>query len=464
MLAVPASATWAQNSGAQSYGRVTPLQPISATSNDAVATDGSTASAMVEVDLGKVPITGAEQPTVKVPTTRSFLSPHLDFLGQLDTNGYNGTNSGNNTVSSINSILGGLTLQKVGAQSQFNLDYLGGRSLSNQGHDFNSTTQLFGLIEKWKRARWAGLFADRLSYMSESTFGGGAPFDIGSMNLAEVGLRNSFLPAQSIFTSRGPRLSNASVAEVDYQTSPRSSVTVLGSYGLLRFFNAGLTNSHSLGFQAGLNHRCSQRDTIGAIYALNAFRFSGANHSIKDHAFQLAYQHQIGPRLSFQVAGGPDVAFIQDRATGPENQVSWNLHAALESAIGRTTLFFSYDHYLTGGSGLLLGAQTDQVTGTMNREVSRFWTASVLGGYARNSRLAGGSTLTTSSNESFNSVFGSVQVNRILSRSLGFFVGYSLRHQNAYATVCTGPSCDTKFVGHQITFGLNWHPFPIRLY
>src|SRR5712664_4120854 len=85
------------------------------------------------------PLTGASQPIIGLVASRSYVVPSVFFFGQLDSNGTNST--GNYHFASINTIMGSLAVQKLGRASQFDLGYLAGRSFSNKGGTFNSTTQ-----------------------------------------------------------------------------------------------------------------------------------------------------------------------------------------------------------------------------------------------------------------------------------------------------------------------------------
>jgi hypothetical protein len=134
---------------------------------------------------------------------------------------------------------------------------------------------------------------------------------------------------------------------------------------------------------------------------------------------------------------------------------------SLQYQLARTSLDAFYDHSVTAWSGLFFGATTDQVTLTASRALSRFWSAQFEGGYARNQNLTSSSTVPT--NETIDSMFGSVRLIRAIGRQARFFVNYWPRYQRSNSTICLGTNCATSVFGQQVAVGFDWHPKPIPL-
>ena len=422
------------------------------------------------------PITGASQPIIGLVASRSYVVPSVYFFGQLDSNG---NNSGNSNFASINTIMGSLAVQKVGRASQFDLGYLAGRSFSNKGGAFNSTTQEAAATELWSRGRWDGYIIDKFLYSSEAAFLGGAtPFDVSGLNtvagLANTGpvvLRNTFLPGQGIFTLFGPRLTNSLVAQVNNHLSRRTFFTLVGNYQILRFFNSDLLNSSAAGFQAGLGYQRSRRDTFAVVYRFNDLWYSGLPVSIRDNVVEAAYERQVGERLLFQIGAGPEVTFIHDAnlsLTAPsETRVSWAVDSLIRYQVRRDVgVSAGYNHFLSNGSGVFLGAITDRVFAGMNRQLSRAWTLDLTFSYARNKNLIPffSPTLTAPANSTFDSIYGGAEFRRRIGRDSELFFGYLGRYQTSSVVlcaqgICTGPS----LIGHQVNFGFAWHLKPVPL-
>jgi hypothetical protein len=438
------------------------------------------------------PLTGASMPIIGLVASRSYFVPSVFFFGQLDSNASN--SAGNYQFASINTIMGSVAVQKLGRASQLNLGYLAGRSFSSQHGEFNSTTHEAVASELWSRGRWDGFIFDKLLYSSQAGFlGGSTPFDVAGLNnvagLAGTGsvtLRNTFLPGQGIFTPFGPRLSNDLVAQVNNHLSRRTFFTLVGDYNILHFYNSTaigfpatlpaptfkLIDSSSAGFQAGLGYQLSRRDTFAVIYRFNDLWFSGTPVSIKDNTIQAAYQRQVGERLLLQIGAGPEISFIHDpdlTGTGASGtRVSWTLdglvHYSLNRGLGMTA---GYDHFLSSGSGVFLGAITDRVFVGLNRQLSRAWTLDANVSYAHNRNLVplfSAATLVVPANSSYDSVYGGFEFHRRLGRDSDLFFGYLGRYQTSSFTLCPQGIClGSNVVGHQFNFGFAWHLRPVPI-
>ena len=481
-----ASGTYAQSSGSQSQSPsgqepaqpTQPQQPAKSPDdkNDKSNQDQLPTPPLVAGTSNDAPITGASQPIIGLVASRSYVIPSVYFFGQLDSNG---NNSGNSNFASINTIMGSLAVQKVGRASQFDLGYLAGRSFSNQSGAFNSTTQEAAAAELWSRGRWDGFILDKFLYSSQAAFLGGAtPFDVSGLNtvagLANTGpvvLRNTFLPGQGIFTVFGPRLSNTLVAQVNNHLSRRTFFTLVGHYELLHFFNSSLINSSAAGFQTGLGYQRSRRDTFAVVYRFNDLWYSGMPVSIRDNVVQGAYERQVGERLLFQIGVGPEITFIHDPNLSPttasDTRVSWAANSLIRYQVRRDVgVSAGYDHFLSSGSGVFLGAITDRAFAGMNRQLSRAWTMNLTFNYARNRNLIPffSPTLTAPANSTFDSIYGIAEFRRRVGRDSELFFGYLGRYQTSSVVlcpqgICTGPS----LVGHQFNFGFAWHLKPVPI-
>ena len=439
------------------------------------------------------PLTGASQPIIGLVASRSYFVPSVFFFGQLDSNASN--SAGNYQFASINTIMGSIAVQKLGRASQFNLGYLAGRSFSSQNGAFNSTTQEAVASELWSRGRWDGFILDKLLYSSQAAFlGGSTPFDIAGLNnvagmagTGSVTLRNTFLPGQGIFTPFGPRLSNTLVAQVNNHLSRRTFFTLVGNYDVLHFYNSTFTSfpaalptpsfklidSSAAGFQAGLGYQRSRRDTFAVIYRFNDLWFSGVPVSVRDNTLEGAYQRQVGERLLLQIGAGPEISIIHDPSVTGTNfasgtRVSWTMdsliHYALNRGIGVTA---GYDHFLSSGSGVFLGAITDRVFAGANRQLSHIWTLEVNVSYAHNRNLVplfNAANLVVPANSTYDSVYGGVEMHRRFGRDSDLFFGYLGRYQTSSFTLCSQGICQgSNIVGHQFNFGFAWHLKPVPI-
>jgi len=316
--------------------------------------------------------------------------------------------------------------------------------------------------------RWSTLIGDQLSYTPQSPFGFGG---LGSLNNLGVGLgngvgsnsdfRSSFLPGQSILISGSPQISNAAIGEVDYALSHRASLTFAGSYGLLDFVNPGFQNSSSATFQGGYNYLLDRKNSVAVFYRFNVNIFSGLSQRIEDHSIQVSYARRITGQLSFQVGAGPDVLIYKSPLAGPSTVASWTVSSSLGYQYRHLGTGFSYNHSVTGGSGLLPGAQTDLFSGNLNHAINRDWEGSVSTGYSWNHALQ--QTTLNANTSSPQAWFAAVRVSRHFVRYGSLFLAYSASGQSSLASLCTLPACRVSSLSNTVSVGYNWGLRPIVL-
>jgi hypothetical protein len=405
------------------------------------------------------PLSGVQSPTLgPIAGARNFLVPSFSATSQLATSS-SGLAFGQPTV--FNYLLGTLDLNHVSNRSELLLHYSGGGMFSSY---LNSAIQELEFSYTYKWQRWSLLVGEDVSFLSESPFGfggvGGLAFLSGNSVFGPGGFLNGILgPNQTIPTIMVPRLSNRLVSQIEYKVSPRATWTASGSYGTLNFFGVGFINSADALFQTGYNYSVSPQSTIAAIYTFDDFRYPGFPQTIENHVVKLGYSRYVTGRVSFQLAAGPSVVMLRGVFTGNANNLSWALDSALNYKWDRTTLLLSYDHLVTGGGGVLVGAQTGQVEATVERKLSSRWRLSASLGYAMNGSLIPN---TTSSNlQRYNSWYTAVRFNHEMRPGTSFFVSYGAGLQATNPAGCSSPNCAANFISHQISAGFNFGLRPI---
>jgi hypothetical protein len=332
----------------------------------------------------------------------------------------------------------------------------------------NSAIQDLEFSYGYRWRRWSLLVGDQVSLLSESSFGfggvGGLAFLNGGSLFGPGGVPGPFLnpslnPNQTIPTILVPRLSNTAVAQLEYTLSPRSSWTASGSYGMLNFLGAGFINSAEGVFQTGYNYSLSPQSSVAVIYRFDAFRFTHLPQKIEDHLVQFGYARYVTGRMSIRLAAGPSMEMLRGVLTGFANRLSWALDSSLGYQLDDTTLLLSYDHLVTGGSGVLVGAQTGQLEATVERKLTPRWQGSASLGYATNRSLI--ATTTNLGKQQFNSWYAAVRFNHQLRPGTAFFVGYGARRQAMNAAACATLTCGTSLVGHEVSVGFNFGLRPV---
>jgi len=404
-------------------------------------------------------LSGVQEPTLgPILGARNFLVPSINVMSQLATSS---PGAGFDRPTAFSYVLGTLDLNRMSEHSEVLLHYTGGAMLSS---NLNSAIQNLEFSYNLKGQRWSLLVGDQASYLSESSFGfggvGGLAFLNGSFQLGPI-LNGSLAPNQTIPTILAPRVSNAAVAQIEYALSQRSSWTASGSYGLLNFLGAGYINSTESAFQTGYNYSLSQQSSLAVIYRFDGFRFTYLPENIKGHVIQLGYARYVTGRLSFHLAAGPNLEQFRGQVIGTSNSVSWAMNSALNYKLERTNLQLSFSRQMTGGSGVLLGAQTSELEATTERKLTARWQGSASIGYASNQGLV--QTAVSLGKQHYNSWYVAVRFNHQLRPGTSFYLGYGARVQATNAAACGIPNCGTSGVSHEFSAGFNLGLRPILL-
>jgi len=406
-----------------------------------------------EVAGNNRPLSGVQEPTLgPILGARNFLVPSINIMSQMAT-------SFSDRPTAFSYVLGTLDLNRVSERSEILLHYTGGAMLSSY---LNSGIQDMEFSYNLKGQRWSLLLGDQASYLSESPFGfggvGGLTFLNGSFQFVPI-LNGSLAPNQTIPTILAPRVSNMAVAQIGYELSQRSSWTASGSYGLLNFLGAGFINSTEGALQTGYNYSLSQQSSLAVIYRFDDFRFTYLPQTIEGHGVQLGYARYVTGRLSFHLAAGPNLEQFRGMVIGSANRVSWAMDSALNYKLDRTNLLLSYDRRMTGGSGVLLGAQTSQVEAAAERKLTARWQGSTSLGYASNQGLV--QTAASVGKQHYNSWYVAFRFNHQLRPGSSFYLSYDARVQAMNAAGCGIPNCGTSGVSHEFSAGFNLGLRPI---
>jgi len=419
--------------------------------------------AEVEVAADERPLSGVQELTLGSNVgARSFLIPSISAMSQLDMNSSASSFYG---PASSSYLVGTVDLNHVSERSAFLLHCTGGGMFSNY---LNSAILDLDFSYSFKWRRWSLLLGDQASFLSESPFGFGGVGGLAFLNgisqfdpsgvLASI-LNASLTPNQTIPTIIVPRLSNTVVSQLEYDLSPRSSWTASGSLDTLNFFGAGFIDSTEGLFQTGYNYRLNPQSSVALIYRFDGFRFNQFPQTIDNHVVQVGYARYVTGRMAFQIAAGPSVVVLRGPVTGSTNNYSWALDTALTYRLDRTMLLLSYDHFVTGGSGVLIGAQTSQAQATVERDLTPRWQGSLALGYATNRNLV--DTIVDPGNGPYNSWYAAVRFTRQLRSNTAIFLAYGARLQALNAAICRIPNCGTSSVSHEISAGFNFGLRPI---
>jgi hypothetical protein len=411
-------------------------------------------------------ITGVEPVGIGSPAmSHNYWQPRLTISGTADSNPNYGA-SGDDWSAWV-TLMGGLDLHRSSGGSDLMLSYTGGGMFTNGQNVDNGIVQELSLRDRFLFHRSTFIVFEQIEYLPESTLGfaGTTGSSIPGVG-GTTGVAPGYTPGQSILTPRGQNLTNSSSGEWDYKLTPRSSITLVGSYSLLHYFENDLANFGDATFQFGYNYQLTRKDTIAASYQFSAIRYSNLGQSINSNTVQGVYSRRVTGRIGFQIAAGPQYVTSNSAITGSSpnptaGSVSswyWTLNSSVTYATKRALFSGTYNHGITGGSGVLVGAETDILTGTVSGQLSRATTVGANFGYSRNSGyLVGDST----QSQTFHYWFGGGNVTHTLGRSVDVFASYQLQYQNDSATGCVGAACSESILRNLISVGINIHKQPI---
>src|SRR5436853_1002941 len=396
---------------------------------------------------------------------RSYWQPFFNLTSTLDTN----PRGAGNTVSLVpwGSFYGGVDLLLSSRRSDLTLDYLGGGVVSQHKNEDQPIQQL-ALGEKlsWRHAT-ISLF-DQVAYFPKAVSGFYLPTGTSLTSNRELALQPVFVPNQSIVTTVGQELTNAFIGELDLSPTPRSSLTFLESYSVVRFFNSGVLDLNDTILQGGFNHQITRNNTIALLYRYAGFRFDNLYQPMDGHVVQFAFGRRVTGRLAFQLSAGPELSLFRT-AAGQQSlgstlptilvfkRLSWSLDSSITYEIRRTVLKLGYDHGVTDGGGFLAGATTDQGSLSIDSQLSRTLAGQLIGGYASNRGAI--ATAQQPVDELYRDWFAGVTISHTWGRRASVFLSYQVQRQ-ASNFACAGVGCGNGFTRQFISLGLTGRAQP----
>lgn len=367
-----------------------------------------------------------------------------------------------------NYFIGNVGLLQSWRHSQLAINYSGGGFVSTDSSQSGGQYQQLDLSQAFEWNRVVVQFLEQFSYIPEAQFGFGGGTNLG---VAGVGgaygpvipvMGNNFVPNQSIYAALGPRYSNATALQITYSISPRSSLTAVGSYGLLSFTDPGNIDNRMTTASLGYNYLLSREGTIGVVYRFSAFQYPGEPQAYGSHVVAFAYSRKITGRLALQFTAGPQIIEYRVPVAGQSTNYGANATASLTYGLRDGALTANYLHGLTGGSGAYTGSTSDQVTFGFTHKLGRVWNGETSLGYSHNAAIANSAT---SGLPTYNNWYVGGGVNRPLGPSMNFAVTYTanIAKTNQSATGCVGAACNTNLNTQYITLNFQWHTRPYVL-
>jgi hypothetical protein len=409
------------------------------------------------------PLTGMQNTTLGVPGIQhSYWVPGIQFSSNIQSAPSAG---GGSTWYGDNYVLGNLSLLQAWDHSVFALNYSGGGYFSSSSTTGGGYYQQLGLEQTYHTERWLFQIVDQFAYMPQSSFGFGGGTNLGipgvggSLGNTIPGLGGNYVPNQSIY-GVGPYYTNTGALQASYALTHRTSITLAGSYGLQSYTQPGNIDSNVIVGSIGLNYALTPKDTIGLVYRYSGFHYPGDPQAYGDHVFSVAYGRKVTGHLGMRIFVGPEFMSYRIPIGTTSQTTGFSATANFTYGLPKGGLGVFFIHGLSGGGGVLVGSQLDQVTATASRSLTRTWTGSINFGYARNSPVGGTSA---TGNPAYSDWYVGGTVGRPLGRNFNLAIGYTATIPTYSQNGCTGPACYPSMAYQAVTISLQWHPRPFIL-
>lgn len=395
--------------------------------------------------------------TVSTPGTvpgSSMAPPSGEFSYALTASesyvsGYQGGGSGAST-----NLSGQATYISNSETHPTSLVYSGGYFFGNGSNVNSSSYQSLGVSQILRARRWRLGAGDVITYLPASPLYSisGVPFsgDIGTSPIT-----TGQVPTQSVLTNYGEQVTNTVSGSVSRDLTGKTFVDGYGSYTVQRFLQTGLDNN-SVSASGSLGHRFSARDSASASYTYGHYTFSGAYAGIQHFGFTsngagASYTHEFSRRLAMELTAGPQW-LSSNVSTVLPSRVVFTSAVSFSYTGERTRATATYYRAPNIGSGVLLGALSDNINVSAQHSFTRDWT----GGFTANYGRAAGLAALPGENVTTNNFYGGLQATRKLGRDFSAFGSYSVATQSAGAQAIARNAFDGT--AHIVTVGLTFSP------
>jgi hypothetical protein len=273
-------------------------------------------------------------------------------------------------------------------------------------------------------------------------------------------------PASLLFDNRANFLQ--STMDVNYVLSEHTVITVGGDgFGIWRKA-AGLIGTQGYQLHGTIQHRVSQRSTVGVNYEHMHFDYPKAFGEADINAFNGIWVTQLSRSWTASVRGGvyqAEVQGLQQVAVDPEisallgvtNVVQtfyrkslfpeWDV--SLERKFQRADLSFRYSNLVSTGNGVYLTSRQENGTASFSYTATRKWSFSATGGYARLDGI--GQNL-----QPYSQIIGGAGVTYSITSPIHVIARYDARHQE----ITDGVFRQTSY---RATVGISFSPGDIPL-
>jgi hypothetical protein len=401
-----------------------PLWAQDATSGgaEAAATGPTSDGAM----LTPAPISGQGYSMGFTSETRSnYLRGGLMFSTAYDSDATTGTNG--QPISDVSySIFPTISLDQTRSRLHWVFNYTPGFTFYQKTSSLNQADQNLGVNLSYRLSPHVTLNV-RDSFQKTSNVLNQPISDLS--NPVSGGVTT---PNNSVIAPIADTLTNNANVSLTYQFSANGMVGASGMFTNLHYPNEdqvpGLSDSSSRGGSAFYNHRLSKMHYIGATYQYQMFLAypTVGQSETQTNTFYGFYTIYLKPTLSVSFFAGPQYSNTQQ--VGVPTTTGWSpAGGASMSWQGKLTSFAaSYSHSINSGSGLSGAVEADTAAASFRRQLTRWLSMSLGGGYANNDVLQAFPTL--------NNGGQTIQANASVQRQIGEHFNVQAQYTHLHQT------------------------------
>ena len=342
----------------------------------------------------------------------------------------------------------------------FSMRYGGGYGWTFAGPpEAGGVFQHLSLTQGFEKRSWNLMASDSVMYSFETPTTG---FSGVAGSGEPIGGSGSTTPTdQTVLALNTRTFDNFTTVMAGDRLDHATTLNIGGSAGQLHYIDNDGQDTDMLMADAGITRRLDAHNSMGGQYSYSRISFPGtgstSSASTQQDSFmqidtaRLTYSHRWNRRLMGSVSAGPEWVSSANAAVIPSS-TNVAASASISDSFRVGTASLNYNRGVQGGSGYLLGAETDVVSANFSRKLGRKANVGATAAYMRTAGLNG--------NGVTNAKYGGVQASRQLGRDFNVFASYTAVAQSSSSTLSTG-----AFIGvtNVISFGIGYSPRGIHL-
>lgn len=304
----------------------------------------------------------------------------------------------------------------------FGLVYSGGYTSTLSGPSYSQGAfQVLSISQGINWRKWLLEFSDDIGYRPQAPTTGFS----GIPGTGEpIGAGSNPSSSQLILTVNTHALNNHVSGELQHILSHDLVLNINANHDLLRYPDGNGIDTDQLSIGAGPTLRLDARNSLTAQYAFSQFSYSDYDTRFETDAVTFGYQRMWNRAFRSSVALGP--AWIRTSAVLPgSTQVS--AQASLDFQSRTWSAGLAYNRGTSGGSGYLMGAESDTANASLSRSFGRTLNVEMTGGYRNTSELANQGNITGE--------YGGVQASWRMGKYVSAFANYTATSQSSSAQV-----------------------------